>query len=488
MFKKIFFTLLISIVALNLCAQNRADRFKDYAEMKGKEVRFYNAISMSEFQGYYAYEIVKEKPTLLKDDYIYELLEGVDLIVGDIEVYKKNRFLEVWAANKKLYLILDKGFSYIDNMRSVVYWEEQWRILSKDCKYLKLNSKILDRYTNIQHLAELSKYIPVKWKTVGMPKKINEEVKFECSLVGDVAVFLTFTIEEFDRYKDDFINQEEFVAEKVEQEKKLAEEQKKQEQRDSIIDSSSVFEAWIKHTYDAENILEKHDIDYKDREKKLKFSVYGSYAKSDRFYKGFTLGEEIELPENVLVFKNPSDKVYLNRRGSLGENIRMGVAKENDMAYARFYLDSLEKATLEVMEKIYKTYKFYKKNKVFILSENYSFSDYKFGLEFKFFNCYSKDIKYINLRIVAFNQVGDVQKDDFGNFAKDVRCIGPFESGEVGVYDFNELFWDDNDIIKELRVVELKITFMDNSVISFSGKAKVDKLRLSNYTEEEILK
>ena len=387
MFKKIFFIFLIGIVALNLYAQNRADRFKDYAEIKGKEVKFYNAISMSKFQGYYAYEVVKGKPTLLKDDYIYELLDSENLIVGDIIVYKKKRFLEVWSANKKLYLILDKGFSYIDNMRSVAYWKDEWNSLSNDCKYLNMSSNILHRYTNMQHLVELSKYIPVKWKPIEMPKRISEDVKFECSLVGDEAVFLTFTIEELAKYKDDFINQEEFVAEKAEQEKKLAEEQKKQEQIDSVIDSSSVFEAWIKHTYDAENILEKHDIDYKDREKNLKFSVYGSYAKSDRFYKGFTLGEEIELPENVLVFKNPSDKVYLNRRGSLGENIRKNVAKENDMAYARFYLDSLEKATLEVMEKIYKTYKFYKKNKVFILSENYSFSDYKFGLEFKFFNC-----------------------------------------------------------------------------------------------------
>ena len=30
--------------------------------------------------------------------------------------------------------------------------------------------------------------------------------------------------------------------------------------------------------------------------------------------------------------------------------------------------------------------------------------------------------------------------------------------------------------------------FSDNSVITFSGKDKVDKLRLSNYSEEDILK
>ena len=100
----------------------------------------------------------------------------------------------------------------------------------------------------------------------------------------------------------------------------------------------------------------------------------------------------------------------------------------------------------------------------------------------------NKDIKYINMRIVAFNKVGDIQKDDIGNFAKDVRCIGPFEKEEIGVYDFDDLFWDDENIINELRVVELKITFSDNSTIIFTGKDKVDKLRLSNYSEEDILK
>ena len=140
----------------------------------------------------------------------------------------------------------------------------------------------------------------------------------------------------------------------------------------------------------------------------------------------------------------------------------------------------------ELEEKVNAIKNFCKKNKVFIFSEQYSFSRYKFGLEFKLYNCFDKEIKYVEMRIVAFNQVGDVQRDDIGNYAKDVRCIGPFESGELGVYNFDELFWDDNDIIKELRVVEIKITFSDNSVLSFSGKTKVDKLRLSNYDVSDI--
>lgn len=498
MLRKISYILLACIITLNLSAQNREDRFSDYAEMKGKEVKFYNAISMAEFQGYYAYELVKGKPILLKDEFTYTLLENNNLIVGDIEVYKKKRFLKVKATGKELYLILDKGFSYIDNIRSVVYWKEHQVRLSNEYQYIKLDSDLLyGKYSDMEPLAKLSKYIPVKWNPVEMPKKINGEVNFICTVIGKSTEVFTFTIEEATEHRDDFIDGELFAIEKEEHERKLAEERRKQEQRDSIIDNSTAFEAKIKHTYAAESLLKKYDIDYDDDDADLKFSVYGTkvttngygrIATKKRFYKGFVLTKNIEIPEENLVFKNSADQAYINRRGVAGEFDRKKVAQENDKAYAQFYLDSLEQVTLELMEKVQKTYNFYTKNKVFILSEHYSFSEYKFGLEFKFFNCYSKDIKYVNMRIVAFNQVGDVQKDDIGNYAKDVRCIGPLEAGEVGVYDFDDLFWDDDDIIKELRVVELKITFSDNSVITFSGKAKVDKLRLSNYSEEEILK
>lgn len=498
MLRKISYILLTCIISLNLSAQNKVDRFSDYTQMKGKEVKFYNAVSMAEFQGYYAYELVKEKPVLIKDGSAYKLLENNHLIVGDIEVYKKKRFLKVKATGKELYLILDKGFSYVDNIRSVVYWKEHQVRLSNEYQYLKLDSDLLyGKYSEMQALAKLDKYIPVKWNPVEMPKRINGEVNFICTVIGKPTEVFTFTVEEAAEHRNDFIDGEQFAEEKAEHERKLAEEKRKQEQRDSIVDSSTVFEARIKHTYEAENILEKHDITYEDDDADLKFSVYGtktttsgygSYAKTKRFYKGFILTKDIELPEEVLVFKNAADKAYINRRGISGEYVRKTVAKENDMAYAQFYLDSLEQATLKLMEDIQKTYNFYKKNKVFILGEQYSYSDYKFGKEFKFFNCYNKDIKYVNMRIVAFNQVGDVQRDDIGNYAKDVRCIGPLEVGDAGVYDFDDLFWDDDDIIKELRVVELKITFSDNSVITFSGKEKVDKLRLSNYSQEEILK
>ena len=496
--EKIYLIILTCFTVLNLSAQNKADRFNSYEEMRGQEVQFYNATSISEFQGYYAYSVVNEKPALIKDDAVYVLLETKSLIVGDIVTYKKKRFLKVNCFGNAYYLILDKGFPYIENMRSIAYWKEHQIRLANEYQYMKLDSDLLyGKTTDLQAKAALSKYLQVKWRPIEMPKKLNEEVNFVCFIVGKESEVFTFTLEDAANHSDDFIDSEQFEKEDAEHKRRLAQERRKQEQRDSIIDNSTAFEARIKHTYAAESLLKNYDIEYDDDDADLVFSVYGTKETTSgygrvttkkRFYKGFVLTKDIEMPEEVLVFRNGADKEYIDRRGATGEHDRKQVAQDNDLAYTKFYLDSLERVTLELLERLQKTYDFYKKNKVFIISEQYSFSEYKFGLEFKFFNCYSKDIKYINMRIVAFNQVGDVQRDDIGNFAKDVRCIGPFEVGDIGVYDFDDLFWDDDNIIKELRVVELKITFSDNSVITFTGKDKVDRLRLSNYSEEEILK
>ena len=123
----------------------------------------------------------------------------------------------------------------------------------------------------------------------------------------------------------------------------------------------------------------------------------------------------------------------------------------------------------------------YRKNNIFILDQSYSYSSWKFGLAFKFFNCFGKEIKYIDITVCAYNQVGDRQRDDIGQHTREARCIGPIPANEIATYDFDELFWDDNDIIDKLKVEKIVITFMDNSIRTYSGKAQVDRLRVENH-------
>ena len=103
----------------------------------------------------------------------------------------------------------------------------------------------------------------------------------------------------------------------------------------------------------------------------------------------------------------------------------------------------------------------------------------------KFYNCFNKRIKYIDINLVAYNGVGDVQTDDWGRSSAKVRGVGPIEVDEFAIYDWDELFWDDNDIIKKVIPTQITITFMDGSIKTFSGERNINKHRTGNCYEED---
>lgn len=82
------------------------------------------------------------------------------------------------------------------------------------------------------------------------------------------------------------------------------------------------------------------------------------------------------------------------------------------------------------------------------------------------------------MTLVAYNAVGDVQRDDIGRSSVKVKGIGPIAPDESGTYDWDELFWDDNDIIERVVPTKITITFMDGTIKSFSGKSNIDKHRM----------
>jgi hypothetical protein len=94
---------------------------------------------------------------------------------------------------------------------------------------------------------------------------------------------------------------------------------------------------------------------------------------------------------------------------------------------------------------------------------------YQCGVDLKIFNCYNKTIKYIDFTVAAYNKFGDLQKDEIGNSKKSGRCIGPVSTKEITHFTFNELFFDKNEIITSFKIQSIKITFVDNTTIMFSG-------------------
>lgn len=493
MIRRLFMIMLMSIISLNLFAQTRVDGFDSYDAMVGKEVRLYNVVSMAEHQGYFAYNIDGNKPKVIKSSATYKELEQNNIHIGEIVKHKKSRYLKVLLRGEHIYLKLDKRFNYLANARSVSYWAEKNDALVTTYSHLRADSNILyGDYEAFYKDVVLSEYVAISWMPISIPSNINEEVLFGFAIKGGYKRVYELSYNLIEQYKRDFVTPEQFS--KAQEAYNIAHPKSEGIIVGAVVPNSDevdkyrVFEADIKLTDSAKNILEEHNINY-DLGFDLLFSVYchttkttGTYSKTKHdYFKGFILGQEIELPSSAVIFRHEGDKEYLMARGDVGINTRRSVAADNNAKYSAGVLLWMDNYSAELQSKIDKTNAYYKKNGILILDQEYSFSDYRFGLKFNFYNCFSKDIKYIVLTVVGYNQVGDKERDDWGNHTKEARCIGPINPTNTGVYDFNDLFKDEKGIIKELKVEKVVVTFMDNTTKTFSGKSNVDKLRLESY-------
>lgn len=486
--------MLMSIISLNLFAQTRVDRFDSYDAMVGKEVRLYNVVSMAEHQGYFAYNIDGDKPKVIKSSGTYQELEQNNIHIGEIVKRKKSSYLKVLLRGEYIYLKLDRRFNYLANARSVSYWAEKNDALVTTYSHLRADSNILfGDYEAFYKDVVLSEYVAISWMPISIPSNINEEVLFGFTINGGYKKVYELSYNLIEQYKSDFVTPEQFS--KAQEAYNIAHPKSEGIIVGAVVPNSDevdkyrVFEADIKLTDSAKRILDSKEIDY-EMGFDLLFSVYsittkttgsGYSKKTSTFVKGYLLGHNIELPEDSVLFRHTEDKEYLKSRGYEGEAIRRQVAEENDATYSAVVLQWIRDYTKELQYKIEKTQSYYKSKGILIIDQGYSYSDYQFGLVFKFYNCYSKDIKYIDITVCAYNQVMDRQRDDFGRHTTEARCIGPILPTETGSYDFDELFWDDNDIIDKLQVEKIVVTFMDNTTRTYSGKSQVDRLRLDSY-------
>lgn len=119
------------------------------------------------------------------------------------------------------------------------------------------------------------------------------------------------------------------------------------------------------------------------------------------------------------------------------------------------------------------------REQIFLMSLNPARSDYMFGLEFNFYNCFPKTISQINITVIPVDADGRLQRDRFNRDERTVRCMGPVEPGSAAQYTFDELFWDDSGRIQYMRLVDLSFLFSDGSRKTFSGYGKILKHTLN---------
>lgn len=482
--------LLLSSTALSW-AQTTIDGFENYQNMVGKDVVFYGLYSYYSQNGPFMYTYPNDKLIVIKDDFYYKTHDVALVSVKEIVKIKKKSYLKVEMNNNDFFFLIDNKNGLLQLARSKSYWEEKMNEYDKLYGYVLYPSFFTEQYNSLANLY-LNKYVPIKWKEVIMPKDIGGEIVYNCA-IGDSR--RQISEEDFNLHKDELVTINDYYTAKRAHDEEVAESKRRQEEIDSQLDSTLACSAMIRHTSSSVALLKKNDITYDDNDT-LWLSIYGSKEFGSlnnkvHNYEGYVMGTAITFSNGDLEFGDDSlsneAKLFMIRRGNNpnGLEARKQLASKNDSIQLVYQYNKQITRLKTMTEALKKIENFRNQKKIFILKQSYSYSDYQFGLAFRFYNCYNKVVKYIEIKAVAYNQVGDVQKDYFGESTKSVRCIGPIEKGEEAEYEFNKMFWDEYDVIHHLTVVDVKITFMDGSIVRYSGKENVRQHTSEYYSDEQ---
>jgi len=138
-----------------------------------------------------------------------------------------------------------------------------------------------------------------------------------------------------------------------------------------------------------------------------------------------------------------------------------------------------DQAEQRLMAEVQATKERMNRDQIFIMSINPARSDYMFGLEFNFYNCFQKIITKLEITVTPVNERGHLQKDQFNRDVRTIRCMGPIRPGSPAQYTFDELFWDDKGKIKYMRVTSIVFHFTDGTRRSFYGYDNIMKHTLN---------
>lgn len=161
------------------------------------------------------------------------------------------------------------------------------------------------------------------------------------------------------------------------------------------------------------------------------------------------------------------------------DRVSLLFARQADSITTALQRDSLAFAEERLMADVQATKDRMNRDEIFLLSVNPAKSDYMFGLEFNFYNCYQKIITKVEITVAPVNAKGQVQRDQFNRTVRTVRCMDPIRPESPAQYIFDELFWDDKGRIKYMRVTSVTFHFTDGTRKNFYGYEKILKHTLN---------
>ena len=161
------------------------------------------------------------------------------------------------------------------------------------------------------------------------------------------------------------------------------------------------------------------------------------------------------------------------------ERQREILARQADSIAIALRNDSLLQVEQQTLQQVQATKETMNREQIFLMSLKPARSNYMFGLEFNFYNCFQKTISKIEITVIPVDAKGHLQPDRFNRDERTIRCMGPIQPGSPAQYTFDELFWDDSGRIKYMRVIELTFHFTDGSRKHYNGYDKILKHTLN---------
>lgn len=468
---KVIYLLSFFCLTINIAVGQIPGDPKDFKECIGQDVFFRGFYDKSDYVKVQerAYVNVKGKYKLASNvkEYkniqflvpgtIYHITGPVTIENAKSEFGRSKDFYRFTSKDNEFYL--PTWWSIRDYVTKCSFWEEEFKKYQEEYAYvdtvkvhsfLRAKCKILKNYdkNNLIHLPGKHLY-PVKWIGYEYDVSLFSPVKFYVMTnTNDTLIVFYKEIEDLKPYSV-FVSAAD-AARAIEQNAK-----------DAISDSRLYIGTIQRRLNNIESMSGvRHTFEIGD---KLPFV---GYADSEYDYLGLYLGKIYLISEKNVSFQNAEDGDFLKRRKEMGFDVRMKYAKEYDSVVIvahKARQDSIERAM--------------RNKELFIMDVNYAFGEHnpQSGISITVYNCYNKQIKYIDITLIPYNKVGDVQADYFGKKEKIVQCIGPLAAGETATYEFSDVYWDKYDIIELIKMTMIKLTFMDGTTKLYSGVSNIKK-------------
>lgn len=399
-------------------------------------------------------------------------------IEKDLYLFKKHQYIILKNNNETYLFKADDAPLYLSAFRSYNYWQNIFDSFSNDYIYLDVNKAGSSYHSSLAPLV-YDCLCKIQWLGFDMNDK-----DITLTLRDSHGNEYNISYGQFTDKKDFFFINKNAIQPYIDkQNERLAREKREKEIQDSIVNCKLRL------------AIAKDENVYGEEDSKITVSkgdtiaIY-EYDKIRKIFKGrFHYRNLILAPEDIDFLDQEKvsgtyswnakytskDSDFLIEKGTIGVDDRFQIAFEYDSIRTEAYLGRLHNLIKALDEEA----AYRKKNQIFITGIGYDYDSneysHRFGMYFDVYNCFSKTIKYIEFTMTNYNAVGDVQRDDIGRSSRTVKGIGPIDPEDGGRYSWDDIFWDDRDVIERTRLTGIKFIFKDGTSKVFSGYNNIKK-------------